>query len=380
MAKRKSGGGTNRPVQPIRIGEIVTYEVEVAPGLEVVAYQEIEQKLGRQLLRMAPLTEQVRPGIIEFTCQSVNGNELERILQLHTIFNAYRVLTFPVNRPKGLLGHAHLSRLVDTIQQLRQRFPATYFGNFGISAAGADSLVFRQIAVQLAGELALPFAEDAVEMQLRIRPTPGLPNGSDEWQVLVRLSPRPLAVRSWRVADMKGALNAAVAHAMVRLTHPQPADKFVNLTCGSGTLLIERLIAAPARRVIGCDIDAGALQYAERNLTAAGLQDLVELYEWDARSLNLPDGSIDAICADLPFGIAIGAHEANVVEYPAILHEAARVLKAKGYCVLMTQEVTLMETLLTAHPAWKVVEQIRVDLRGLHPRIFILQRTAQSAG
>ena len=64
----------------------------------------------------------------------------------------------------------------------------------------------------------------------------------------------------------------------------------------------------------------------------------------------------------------------------AILLEAARVLKPKGYCVLMTQEVTLMEILLADNLAWKVVEEIRVDLRGLHPRIFVIQRTGQVAG
>ncbi|MEZ4618371.1 MAG: methyltransferase domain-containing protein [Caldilineaceae bacterium] len=150
--------------------------------------------------------------------------------------------------------------------------------------------------------------------------------------MLIRLSPRPLSVRAWRVADMKGALNAAVAHAMVHLTKPQAADNFLNLTCGSGTLLVERLLAAPARRLIGCDIDATALQYAQANLKAAQLQDRVELYDWDARSLNLPDRSVDAICADLPFGIAVGAHAQNVAHYPAILAEAARRQTAGPLC------------------------------------------------
>ncbi|MCB0086251.1 MAG: methyltransferase domain-containing protein, partial [Caldilineaceae bacterium] len=304
------------------------YEVEVAPGLEQVTRQELQQVLGRQLSQLATQDEQAGSGVISFTCRSSNGGELERILQLNTVFNAYRVLTFPIARPKGLLAHAHLGRLVDTIRQLQRRFPPGYFTNFGINAAGAESLVFRQLAVQLAGELALPFSTDENDLLLRVRPTPAAHARADtEWQVLIRLSSRPLSVRAWRVADMKGALNAAVAHAMVRLTHPQTTDKFLNLTCGSGTLLVERLLATPARRVIGCDIDAGALQYAEANLRAAGVHDVVELYDWDARALNLPDHSVDAICADLPFGIAVGAHATNVSTYPAILQEAARVIK-----------------------------------------------------
>ena len=143
-------------------------------------------------------------------------------------------------------------------------------------------------------------------------------------------------------------------------------------------MLIERLLAAPARRLIGCDIDPGALQYAERNLNAAQLQAVVELQPWDARSLNLPPASVDAICADLPFGIAIGAHEQNVVHYPQILAEAARVAKAQSRFVLMTQEVTLMAELLRDATAWKLLEEVQVELRGLHPRIFVLQRTGHN--
>jgi hypothetical protein len=39
---------------------------------------------------------------------------------------------------------------------------------------------------------------------------------------------------------MPGAVNAALAHAIALLTEPEPADRLLNLCCGSGTLLIER--------------------------------------------------------------------------------------------------------------------------------------------
>jgi 23S rRNA G2445 N2-methylase RlmL len=348
-----------------------SYEVEMAPGLEEIAYQEIRQQLGKQLYRLQPLAEQPTRGAIRFRCRPTGGSMLPRVLQLNTIFSAYLVLPFAVSRPKSLLAHEHFTTLVAALQQVRQHFPPGHFANFGLSAAGADSAVFQQLTGQLQTALNLPFASEAVDLLLRIRPAPG----NAGWEVLIRLTPRPLSVRGWRVADMKGALNAAVAHAMVRLTRPTAEDKFLNLACGSGTLLIERLLAAPARRVIGCDIDARALQYAEQNLKAAQLHAVVELYDWNAHSLNLPTGYVDAICADLPFGIAVGAHEQNVIDYPQILAEAARVAKPRASFVLITQEVTLLEGLLEESPSWKVIEQIKVDLRGLHPRIFVLQRS-----
>lgn len=347
------------------------YEVEVAPGLEQVVYQELRQQLGTQLRLLRPLEAQFNSGVIAFT----HRGDMRRLTQLNTVFNVYWVLNYEVARPKTLLAQQHLDTLLRNIRQVVHLLPQARYHTFGISAAGADSAVFQQMQERLAQALQIPFSPADVDLLLRIRPARLQTSG---WEVLIRLTPRPLSVRAWRVADMKGALNAAVAHSMVLLTQPKPTDKFLNLTCGSGTLLIERLMAAPARRVIGCDIDPEALQYAQANLAAAGLQGVVELHSWDARTTNLPDASMDALCADLPFGLAVGAHVDNVELYPALLSEAARVAKPGSRFVLMTQEVTLMETLLGQSSTWKVLDTIKVTLRGLHPRIYILQRNSST--
>ncbi len=106
-------------------------------------------------------------------------------------------------------------------------------------------------------------ADEKGDLWLRIRPARG------GWETLVRLSPRPLVTRSWRVCNFEGALNAATASAMIRLTRPQPDDNFVNLGCGSGTLLIERLAFEQARSIVGIDHDAVALNCAQANLPLA---------------------------------------------------------------------------------------------------------------
>ena len=40
------------------------------------------------------------------------------------------------------------------------------------------------------------------------------------WEALVRLTPRPLSARPWRVCNLPGALDATAAHAMARLSAP----------------------------------------------------------------------------------------------------------------------------------------------------------------
>jgi 23S rRNA G2445 N2-methylase RlmL len=173
---------------------------------------------------------------------------------------------------------------------------------------------------------------------------------------------------------LEGALNAAVAHAINWLTQPDGRDTYLNIGCGSGTLLIERLLAAPARRAIGCDTSSEALNCAITNVAAAQLSGRCELQNWDATALPLGNASVDVITADLPFGHLVGSHSENLTLYPALLHEAARVARRDACCALLSHEVRLMERLLADMPEWLIDDVIRVGQGGLHPRIFLLRR------
>jgi tRNA G10 N-methylase Trm11 len=126
-------------------------------------------------------------------------------------------------------------------------------------------------------------------------------------------------------------------------------------------------------RAIGCDTSDEALACARSNLLAAG-HTTPELHGWDARALPLPDASVSALAADLPFGHLVGSHAQNVELYPAILREAARVAVPGAPFALITHEVRLAEDSLAQLPAWQVDQVLRVTLGGLHPRIFLLRR------
>jgi 23S rRNA G2445 N2-methylase RlmL len=229
----------------------------------------------------------------------------------------------------------------------------------------------RRLRAELAARTGLRPVDGPGDLALRLRRPP---DGVAGWEALIRLSPRPLATRRWRVCNLPGALNATVAAAMIDLTRPAPEDVFLNIGCGSGTLLVERLLTGPARRAIGCDTDPAALDCAGANLAAAGRDRAAELEAWDARALPLPDASVDAVCADLPFGHLVGSHADNLALYPALLREAARVARPGARCLLITHEARLMERLLDRSPEWSVDAVVRLALETLHPRIFALRR------
>lgn len=341
-----------------------TFIADVAEGLERIAMSEMRRKFDDRIER---LDAGERPGEIRFT---YIGNPYQ-LLKLQTVQAVYAIQHFAVPRPKALLGHQHFTALLKQIAAIRDLSPEGAYSSLHINAAGSESSVMKRLRDELAAATRLQPAENEGDLLIRLRHPPG---DDETWEALIRLSPRPLATRSWRVCNREGALNATIANAMVFLTQPKPDDVFLNLLCGTATLLIERLALEEAQSAVGYDEDESALDCARRNIEAAGLSDKIRLNRGDARDLPVAAKSVDAICADLPFGHLVGSHEGNVELYPAVLREAARLLKPGGRCVIISHEVRLMESLLDDSPHWATEQVIRVAQGGLNPRIFVLVR------
>jgi tRNA (guanine6-N2)-methyltransferase len=339
-------------------------EADVAEGLEKIARREIRTLFGE---RVEWIEVPTKPGVLRFTYV---GN-LYQLLKLQTVQAVYLVKGYPIPRPKALLGDQHFKALLAQIAAVRELSPQDAYRTFYISAAGSESSVMKRLRDELATKIGLQAGNDEGDLLIRLRHPP---NDDSTWETLIRLSPRPLATRPWRVCNREGALNATVAHVMAFLTQPKPDDVFLNIACGSGTLLIERLAQETAQSATGYDLDESALECARRNVEAAGLADKINLRLGDARSLPLADKSVDAICGDLPFGHLVGSHESNLELYPEILSEAARVAKVGARCVLISHEIRLIEALLDESTIWDMEQNIRVALGGLYPHIYVLKR------
>jgi tRNA (guanine6-N2)-methyltransferase len=326
-----------------------------------------------------------------------------RLLELRTAVAVHAVVADRLPRPTALLDDGTFRRLVAAVGHIRSLHPARAFATIRLSAAGADSPTFRRLRERLSEATGLRDVPDGGDLLLRFKRAPvavgarhaapsGLPNrsaggpgtprpydaGAPSFELTARISPRPLSARTWRVCNLPGALNATVAAAMAGLAEPSPDDTYLNLACGSGTLLIERAALGPARRLLGCDLDPRALGCAAENVAAAGLPN-VELHAWDAGAVPLPSGSATALVADLPFGQLVGSHAANEQLYPRILGEAARLARAGARFVAISQQVNLFERSLAAlRDAWTLERVVRLDLPAnagvLKPRVYVLRR------
>lgn len=349
-----------RPADHIMVANVTSphYEADVLPGLEPFAAEELRTRFGSQID-----VQQVRAGGVPF---EYRGDPTD-LSHLRTVGAVYRVVTAPVPRPKALLGHQHMSAVMREAQAIAARPEG--FETLSLDAAGSDTAVMQRIKAELASGLSLRPADDKGDFHVRIRPSPR----KDGWQTLLRLTPRPLATRSWRLHNLQGALNAPVASVMAGLTRPAADDSVLNIACGSATLMVERALLAPYRRIHGIDVDPGALDLAREHLAAAGHTD-ANLLCADVARLPYAAQSFNALLADLPFGQLVGSHQNNLQLYPAALREAARVAVPGALFALITHEKRLIADVLRAQTAWSILKRVAINLNGLHPEILLLQR------
>lgn len=340
-----------------------TLELEVASGLEQIAADELVERYGQRLKAL--------PKVSKGALQVEYRGQLGGLLALNTVNAVYLLETFNIPRPKAFLGHEHFTRLLTQIETARQVAGHKAYRTLYLNAAGSQTAVMQRIAAELGKHTRLTLADAEGDLLVRLRRSTTLENG---WDALVRLSPRPNATRAWRVENAPGALNGAVARAMVLLSEPTDDDVVLNVACGTGSLAIERALHSNAKQILGCDNDLDMLEKAFANVAAAKLDERVSLHAWDATDLPLGSGSVDVLLADLPFGNLIGSHKDNERLYPAILSEAARVCKKEGRFVLITHEVKLTDWTLKQLKKWAVLRVLPITLSGLHPRIYVLKR------
>ena len=336
---------------------------EILPGLQPFAQEELTERFGKRIILLA----HDKPDAIYCTY----SGDLHDLFSLRTVVSVYLMQQFAIPRPRALLGHEHYHRLLQAIADARSLHADNTFSGLRISAAGSDSSVFAALIDQLCRDTGLPYDDENGDLLLRVRPSALTEDG---WEVLIRLTPRPLATRPWRVHNMPGALNATIAAAMIEMTNPRPTDRFLNMMCGSGTLLVERLLRCSATLAVGCDIDANALIGARLNLEAGNAADKALLCAWDATELPFVAGSFNVICADLPWGQLVGTHTDNAALYPKMLTEAARLATPAAYLILLTHEIALLERILPSFAdVWKVQDVVRVLQGGLHPRVYVMR-------
>lgn len=126
-----------------------------------------------------------------------------------------------------------------------------------------------------------------------------------------------------------GVMMPILARTLVNLSFAGEGDLLLDPFCGTGGILLEGQLLGC--RVIGSDMDGFMLLGCRDNLPSA------EVMCADATHLPLPEGSVDAVVTDLPYGqsVCIRAESMNKL-YNDSLAEIRRVLKPGGRAVVVT--------------------------------------------
>ncbi|MEZ4608425.1 MAG: methyltransferase [Deinococcales bacterium] len=236
------------------------------------------------------------------------------------------------------------------------------FKSFRLSAAGKDSQVFERIKTAFRDVSGLSY-DDEGELLIRIRPFEGA------WQVLMRLSPRPLSARLWRKCNVPGGLNATLAAAMVRASGAKAGQRLFNPMCGSATLAIEAKHYEPLLDISACDFDEKMLACAQENIFASGHE--IKLSQADA--LGFEADPFDIILVNPPWGDATGDNAQNHLLYPKLLSAMRRLSHPQTRLILLSHEIKLMEKLLAESKLWRSVGVERVFHGGHYPRMWGLE-------
>ena len=288
------------------------YYAHTMPGLEKVAWSEIDSRLKRATLEGFKVIAG-RNGLVLF---GYDG-DADDLLRLRTTEDVYFVLS---RIPKLPWGYEGLSRIFDGVAASRS-FSLGLDHLQQVTGRRPGSRVRFRVIARLAGK-SQPFrradlarsVEKAIERATR-RTWRAVEEGEtvEVWANLIgldfvcglRLSDAEMRHRDYKVTHLPASLRPSVAAAMAWLTEPRPGDIFLDPMCGAGTLLIERALMARYGLLLGGDLEQPALQAAIENIGPRHKPR--QLFHWDARQLPLATASVDRVATNPPFGVQLGS-------------------------------------------------------------------------
>jgi len=300
---------------------------------------------------------------------ALRSEDLDAVRSLRRVVAASTSLTVPARRPRELLETSVQQRLGELLEEIRRQRPRQRFLGLRLEAAGADTPDMRRLAAALAELAGLPVAEDG-DLVVRVRKgaTPVT------WQVLLRTTPRPLATRTWRTVNYPGAVNATIAATVLDLLQVGAEDSLLDMTCGSGTFLVEQLHETAPARAVGVDLDPSAIDAAREHQRAARRKGRIDWVVGDVRTAEL-EGGFTRMVTNPPWGTLHGEHETNEELLAALLRRAAELAAPRARLGVLTHEITRMQRVLETAPAgWRRVGEHRFFQKGHHPRLFLLER------
>jgi 23S rRNA G2445 N2-methylase RlmL len=187
---------------------------------------------------------------------------------------------------------------------------------------------------------------------------------------------------SYRALDVGASINPVVAACLARLVQTPQSKIILDPTCGSGTLLFERVQLNEALECIGIDISPTAIKAAKRNAAALGPGGRINLQVGDAAN-RANWRPVDEVLANLPFGLRTARQDRDLPGlYRSLAENLLRFLNPGGRAVIYTADSKLWERSLS--PARMKASSVhslptlRVSSGGISVSVFRLVRNSNA--
>jgi len=192
----------------------------------------------------------------------------------------------------------------------------------------------------------------------------------------IRLSDRTMRHRFGKKQELPAALRPSLAAAMVYLSQPQSADRFLDPLCGSGTILMERRLAGPFQQMLAGDVGQEQVLTTRHNLWGQSKTPpaATAVFQADAQKMPVAAGTVDKIVTNLPFGKQISSADQLTRLYPQLFREMERVLAPNGRAIVLSSEFELVKTAVRHCPGLNILTGYSVAALGQWGRIYIIQR------
>ncbi|NPV06650.1 MAG: methyltransferase [Anaerolineae bacterium] len=352
-----------------RTGDL-DYLLTMPMGLDVVAVEELPARAPGSSLRARRSTE-IR---VSYAGPPADLAAMRSISDAWVVVREVGGIGPYYRDLRALAAAVARTDLGPAIARLRQvglstRRPLT----FGVTCSMRGRRAYRRADV-------LQVTREGLAAHLYLRPARGSSPALRFWlhlegeqaRLCLALTSRPVGLRE-RAVSLPASLPGPVAYAMAHLTRPQARDLFVDPVCGSGSIPLERAENWRYAIILAGDSDHQAVMAARANFGPRHKPR--GILRWDATSLPLSAGSVDAMACNPPHGIRMRPEQDLGTLYRGILAEAARVLCRDGRLTFLTPLRDVTDGALRDLACLRIERCFVIDLLGQRPYLYIIRRS-----
>lgn len=336
------------------------------PGIEDIVINELKERL----LSKFESAVIINPGVLMAV---ISDADLETLRRMGTVENIIMVLD------TGLVGK-DLDSVRECIKKLRLNMLFNYYTpniTLGVNVDRSGEHEYRSPEVaSLIGD----FVSEYILTNMGVRPVFNLDNpdlmlhviiAQDKCILGINVTKSSLRNRPYRRYIHPASINPILANAMVRILNPGTYTRICDVTCGSGTIIIEGALNNKDNAYLCVDIDERHILGALENIKASGVYDKVDLLVTDSTMPGLRDKACEYVVFNPPFGIRMEPLQGIKTFYRNIFTSLRRLLKDSASIVLITIRRSLVRSLAKEF-GFEIISERVVEQGGIYSSIFKL--------